>query len=108
MGRRSKRRGAGRLPPSADWTATAAVESHGALPVQQVPSEDAIDQSMTLQALRGHEGTILAATRVHEDALSRLQTLYKRVRAKMYRDHKAAVIAQDNSALTQFQVTQQR
>ena len=45
----------------------------------------------------------MSATRQHEDALGRLQNLYKRVRAKMYRDHKSAVIAEDNSKLQQFQ-----
>ena len=68
-----------------------------------VPAEEAIDASLTLKDLRSHEGTILSATRLHEDALVKLQNLYKKVRAKMYRDHKTEVIAEDNSKLQQFQ-----
>ena len=68
-----------------------------------VPTEDQVDASLTLQQLRQQEATIMAATRTHEDALGRLQNLYKRVRAKMYRDHKSAVIAEDNAKLQRFQ-----
>jgi hypothetical protein len=74
----------------------------GSIPAQ-VPSEEAIDASLTLPELRNHEAAILTATRAGEDALARLQTLYKKVRAKMYRDHKLAVIAEDNAKLQQFQ-----
>ena len=68
-----------------------------------MPTDDEIDASTTLAALRTHENKILASTRSHEDALARLQTLYKHVRAKMYRDHKLAVIAEDNAKLQRFQ-----
>jgi hypothetical protein len=72
-------------------------------PAANVPTEDQVDAAKTLTELRAQEGAIMRDTRVHEDALGKLQTLYKRVRAKMYRDHKSAVIAEDNSALQQFQ-----
>ena len=68
-----------------------------------VPTEDAIDASTTLPELRTHEANILAATRTHEDEVARLQNLYTKVRKKMYRDHKLAVIAEDNAKLQRFQ-----
>ena len=61
-----------------------------------------MDASTTLPELRKHEGTIMRATRIHEEALNKLQTLYKRVRAKMYRDHKQAVIREDNRLCSGF------
>ena len=99
-------RGRGRWP--INW---AAGTSGAALPGSEarfqelldVPTEEAVDTSLTLKDLRSHEGKILSATRLHEDVLVRLQNMYKRVRAKMYRDHKTEVIAEDNSKLQQFQ-----
>ena len=101
-GRGRGRRGRGR---GAD--ATSAVVANPLLntvpPAATVPTDEQVDATLTLHDLRAQEGAILKSTRDHEDALTRLQTLYKRVRAKMYRDHKSAVIAEDNSALQQFQ-----
>ena len=68
-----------------------------------VPNDDEIDGSTTLAQLRTHEAAIMAASRAHEDALKALTTRYQRVRAKMYRDHKKAVIAEDNAKLGRFQ-----
>lgn len=95
-GRRGGRGGRGRGGPS---SAVASPSGSDA----QVPSEEAIDGTTTLAGLRLHEHAIMAATRSHEDLLAKLQTLYKRVRAKMYRDHKLAVIAEDNAKLQRFQ-----
>ena len=71
--------------------------------VVATPSNDVIDAALTLPTLRSYEGAILKATRQLEDILATLQSKYKRVRAKMYREHKHAVIAEDNSALERFQ-----
>ena len=104
-GRGGRRRG----PLAADGGGFAASEGAAASQragggdAAKVPTEEEVDASTTLPELRRHEGTIMQATRSHEDALTKLQTLYKRVRAKMYRDHKQAVIREDNSALQQFQ-----
>ena len=68
-----------------------------------MPNDDEIDGSTTLAQLRTHEAAIMAASRAHEDALKALTTRYQRVRAKMYRDHKKAVIAEDNAKLGRFQ-----
>lgn len=67
------------------------------------PSEASIDKTLTLEGLRTFEATILTATRQHEDELARLQQRYRRVRAKMYREHKAQVMAADNQRLGSFQ-----
>ena len=81
----------------------ASISASSVPPAATVPSDDEVDAAPTLRDLRAQEGAIMRATREHEDALNKLQTLYKRVRAKMYRDHKSAVIAEDNSALMRFQ-----
>ena len=88
------------IADSPGWAAQAAGESVAS---DSVPTEEAVDAAKTLPDLRAQEGAIMKATRRHEEVLGKLQTLYKRVRAKMYRDHKQAVIKEDNSALQQFQ-----
>ena len=71
--------------------------------METVPSLEQVDATPTLRDLRAHERATLRATREHENVLIQLQGLYKHIRAKMYREHKSAVIAEDNSALSQFQ-----
>lgn len=84
--------------------AIAAATTSLALPNASLPiSEAAIDAATTLATLRTYEESILQATRRHEDALARLQGRYRSVRAKMYREHKRSVIAEDNARLSQFQ-----
>ena len=59
----------------------------------------------------GCNGTIALQGRVYRShlpsaiwqVLGRLRSTYKRVRAKMYREHKRAVIADDNAKLARFQ-----
>ena len=74
-------------------------ESVGGTP----PSDEHIDAALTLPQLRTFESVILKAKSSLEESLEALMLKYKRVRAKMYRDHKHAVIAEDNSALQRFQ-----
>ncbi len=114
MARRGRGRGGhsrGRARGVAGWAASLAGGGGGgngstvgapAAPAA-VPDDEEISAALTLEQLRTYEAAILASTREHEEKLASLQERYKRVRAKMYRDHKKEVIAQDNSALQRFQ-----
>lgn len=104
MGRR--RRGGRSAGRGGNWAAPTAGQHSAAAavaPAKEVPSDEKIDNATALDTLRSFEGAILAATRSHEESLAALREQYVRVRAKMYRDHKQAVIEQDNSALRRFQ-----
>ena len=68
-----------------------------------LPSEEQVDSATPLEQLRSQEAAILEKRRRHEEALARLQARYQKVRQKMYRDHKKAVISSDNAKLTRFQ-----
>lgn len=105
-GRRARRsrgvKGAGAFSGAPSLAGAAEVES---LPLNQsaVPSEEEIDAALTLKQLRAYEKAILWAKGDLEESLEDVMLKYRRVRAKMYRDHKLAVIAEDNSALKRFQ-----
>ena len=68
-----------------------------------MPSEEQVDGATTLEQLRVQEAAILETRRRHEEVLARLQVRYQKVRQKMYREHKSAVIRSDNAKLARFQ-----
>ncbi len=62
-----------------------------------------IDETDTLDGLQAIEKAILARTRTHEEALTRLRTRYGRVRKKLYDKFKKETMRRDNSALGSYQ-----
>ncbi|KAL1525938.1 hypothetical protein AB1Y20_020764 [Prymnesium parvum] len=87
--------------------AAAASHSAGARSLNEtlraLPTDEMIDAAQTLPQLRAYEHLLLRVKGSLEESLEGLMLKYKRVRAKMYREHKHAVIAEDNAALQRFQ-----
>ena len=95
--RRARRRAA---VPGPGNTAADAPPRRRRRPV--VPNDDEIDGSTThLAQLRTHEAAIMAASRAHEGRAQGADDAYQRAREA--RDHKKAVIAEDNAKLGRFQ-----
>jgi len=78
---------------------SAALEQTG----KALPSEEQVNEATTLEQLQEQEAAILETRQRHEEALAQLQARYQKVRQKMYRDHKKAVIEKDNAKLARFQ-----